>query len=301
MNLDKKLKQALLEKLSHFHRSMPVYSIKKLSYEEMIDNSKYYALRFTGSNSDKPFRIPQKKDDLTLINLSMDTKMRIYHHSNTVTIHRKMNLFQNEIGKELDKKQLSQIAINEMNRLELDKLKLSFEHVEFERLWQIKSTSMTIEKTREPVILLRIVGAFRRYINKIPVFGGASIFIKIAGGPQVQSIGIHWRQIKEKPINNVRIIDPNIAADKLLKNLNSSLTNNVLTLEDYKPEFFALGYFSLSKRHQQNYMQPVYIAIFKSVRGINFNRELVIPASTHAYEPVTIAPEGHKSKKKIKR
>src|SRR5918993_575836 len=142
MDIDKKLKQALLEKLSNFHQSLPVYSIKKLSYVEMIDNSKYYASQFTGSDSDKSFRCPQRKDDLTLINLSLDTKMRIYHNSNTIIIERKMkpfeNVFENGIEKEFDKKQLSEITINEMNRLELDKLKLSFEHVEFERLWQIK-------------------------------------------------------------------------------------------------------------------------------------------------------------------
>lgn len=301
MDIDKKLKQTLLEKLSNFQRTMYVYSIKKLSYDEMIDNSKYYASRFTGSDTDKPFKCPQRKEDLTLINLSLDTKMRIYHNSNAIIIDRKMNLFDNLIEKEYDEKQLSEIVTNEMKRLELDKLKLDFEHVEFERLWQIKSTSMNIEKTPEPVIICRIVGAFRRHINKTPVLGGASIFVKIARGRQLQSIGIDWRQIIEKPINNVKIIEPETAAQKLLKSLNYRLPNSVITLEDYKPAFFALGYFSMSKRQKQNYMQPVYVAMFESVTGTTFNISLIIPATTHAYEPVDVAPEERMSKKKAKR
>jgi hypothetical protein len=148
MDIDKKLKQELLEILPNSQGSMPVYSIKKLSYAEMIKYSKYYASRFMGRDSDAPFRCPLREDDLTLIKLSLDTKMRIYHNSNTVIIRRRMDPLENLIGEKSDIKQLSEIAIDEMNKLELDKKKLPFEHLEFERLWQIKASSITIEKTR---------------------------------------------------------------------------------------------------------------------------------------------------------
>ena len=295
MGIDKKLKQELLEILQNSQESMPVYSIKKLSYTEMIHYSRYYASRFMGRDSDAPFRCPHREDDLTLIKLSLDTKMRIYHNSNTVIIRRRMDPLENLIGEKSDIKQLSEIAIDEINKLELEKKKLPFEHVEFERLWQIKASSMTIEKTKEPILLCRIIGAFRRHINKIPVYGAASIFIKIAGGRQIESIGIDWRQINEKPINRVKIIDPDIAAEKVLKNLNFN-SNMVVTPEDYKPVFFALGYYSMPKRQQQNYMQPVYVAMFESLAS-TLNMEIVIPATTHTYEPVSIAPQARKSKK----
>jgi hypothetical protein len=91
MVTNKKLKQELLEILQNPQKSMPVYSIKKLSYAEMIQYSKYFASRFKGRDSDAPFRCPHRADDLTLIKLSLDTKMRIYHNSNTVIIRRRMD------------------------------------------------------------------------------------------------------------------------------------------------------------------------------------------------------------------
>ena len=39
-----------------------------------------------------------------------------------------------------------------------------------------------------------------RHINKIPVYGGASIFVKIAAEGLVESVGIEWKEINEKPI-----------------------------------------------------------------------------------------------------
>jgi hypothetical protein len=288
LEVDKNLKKILLEKMSNFHSSMPVYSIKKLSYKEMIGNSKYYALQFTGKISDTSFRTSIRKDDLTIVRLSLDTKMRIYHNSNNILINRKMGLFENLIEKELGREQLSKIVINEKNRLQLDKFKMSFENVEFERLWQIKASSMTIEKTTAPTVTCRIVGGFRRYINEFPVHGGASIFIKMAGRRLIQSVGVDWRQIGEKPVNIVRIIAPAIAAERILKELNSRLRGAVLTMDDYEPKLFSLGYYSMPKRHQQDYMQPVYVATFESVTGKTLNASLVIPASPHTYEPVTV-------------
>lgn len=295
MGIDKKLKQDLIEKLLNYETSMPVYSIKRMSHPEMIEYSKYYALRFMGKGSLAPFKSLQRQDDLTIIKLSLDTKMRIYHNSNAIIIRRKMYPMTDLIKEKLETKQLSEIVINEMKKLELDKGKQTFEHVEFERLWQIKACSVSIEKTKEPEVLCRIVGAFRRYINKIPVYGAASIFIKMAGGRKIESIGINWRQINGKPVNRINILKPDIAAEKILKKL-SSISNILLTSEDYKPVFFALGYFSMSKRFQQNYMQPAYVAMFESIGQTTFNLDMVIPASNHIYEPISMAPKGYKSK-----
>jgi hypothetical protein len=280
------LKQELVEKLSNFHKSMPVYSIKKLSYNEMLELGKYYSSRFMRRDTAGLFRVSQRDDDSTLIHLSLDINMRIYHNSNTVTISRKMGPLEHLIKERFDKKKLSEIAINEMKKLELEKIsRLSFEQLKFEILWQIKCGGVTIEEERTPVFLCRIVGAFRRYINEVPVYGRASSFIRLAGENMIESVGIDWRQINEKPIDNAKIIDPKIAAEKILDDLSSTTPKKVLTSEDYKPEFFALGYFSKPKRRQQNYMQPVYIAMFQDLGWTAWKRLIVIPATEHVYEP----------------
>jgi hypothetical protein len=53
VELDQKLKQKLLGKLSDYYPSIPVYSIRKLSDTEVEERAKYYASQFMGG---KPIR-----------------------------------------------------------------------------------------------------------------------------------------------------------------------------------------------------------------------------------------------------
>ena len=301
MEVDQHLKQELLEKLSNFKETIPVYSIRNLSYKEMEKNAKYYADQFIEEDSHEYFKSSIQQDEAsTIINLPNDTKMRIFYNSNTMIIKRKLKPFDHLIEDAFDKKQLTEVAINTMKRLDLDKNRLSFEQVEFERLWQIKASGITIEKKIAPVILCRIVGAFRRYINQIPVYGKASIFVKISGNNLIESVGIDWRQIEEKSIDDVKINNPESAAELILRNLNSYSPSMAVTSQDYKPEFFSLGYFSMPKKQQQNYMQPVYVAMFKSVGWTSLNRLITIPATNDVYEPICRTPSAFISTNQVK-
>lgn len=290
MAVDKKLKQGLVEKLSKFYGSMSVYSIRKMSYADIIENAKYYASQFMGRDVSASIRYAQTEDDSILVNLSTDVRMRIFHNSNAVIIKRKMRPLEHLIKEKLEIKQLYAIAINAMKKLDLDKFRMPSEQIEFESLWQVKTDSINIEKIREPAELCRIIGTFRRHINKIPVYGRASIFIKIAGEDLIESVGIDWRPINENPINEVKITNPEIAAEKILKELNSFIPNKMITFDDYEPEFFYLGYCSMPKRQKQNYMQPVYFAMFRSLVS-GWHRGIVVPASNHVFEPLRRVPD----------
>ena len=169
---------------------MPVYSIRKLSDVEKDERAKFYASKFMSGRSIQPF-ILHKEDKSTLINLPLNTTMEIFNNSDTFTIRKKLNPFEHIIKKKLDLKQMSEMVLDVMKKLELDKYKLSIEHAEFESLAQIKASGITIQEKRLPVILCRIEGVFRRYIAEIPVFGGPSISIKIGDGI-VESIKIDW-------------------------------------------------------------------------------------------------------------
>jgi hypothetical protein len=93
-----------------YYGSMSVYSIRKMSYNDMLENAKYYASRFIGKNVDKSFGHAQKEDDSIMVNLSVDVRMRIYHNSNTVIIKRKMNPLEHLFKEESEIKDLSEIA-----------------------------------------------------------------------------------------------------------------------------------------------------------------------------------------------
>jgi hypothetical protein len=287
------LKQELMKKLTNFQETIPVFRVKNLSYEEIVKNVKSYASKFIDEDPEEFFKSAvQRPDSSILISLPRDTIMRIFHTSNSMIIKRRMKPLENLIEGNRDKNQLIQAAIAAMKRLELDKTKQSFEQVEFERLWQIKAGGITLEKVVASEILCRIVGTFRRYINKIPVYGKASIFVKLAGGNMVQSVGIDWRQVELNPIDEVKITDPERSAEIIIKNLNSFSPNKTVTLNEYTPESFSLGYFSMPKRSWQNYMQPVYVATFRSTGWTSLNRMIVIHATDDVYEPISRMPIG---------
>jgi hypothetical protein len=290
LEVDQKLKQELLGKLPDNYPSLPVYSIRKLSDPETEERARYYASQFMGGKSIQSFR-SHKEDGSTLVSLPWNTTMEIFHNSDTVIIEKKMNPFEHTIKKNLELESLTEIAIKVMKKLELDKYKLSIEHAELEKLWEIKASGITIEEKKLPVILCRIVGAFRRYINGIPVYGGASIYIKIAEDELIESIGVEWRQINEKPNAEAKIIRPEVAVEQILKELGSTFPDHIITTQDYEPELFALGYYSKPKRQHQNYMQPVYIAMLKSLGLSKWNQKIVIPATNPVFEHFSTDPK----------
>jgi hypothetical protein len=288
MQVDKKLKQKLIEELPDFYDSVPVYPIRDLSSDEINEKATYCASQFMGRGSLATFRSTEKNDDMTLVNLPWNTRMWIYRNSNAIIIERRLNPFQNlfELGSDINK--LGRIAIDIMKRLKLDKWKYPFEQLEFESLGQVKVTGINIEGEKSQILSTRIIGNFRRYINEVPVYGRASVSIRIAGRYTVESIRIDWRHIEEKPIEYPKIIDSESAADKILSKFNSAFPNSKLSSEDWSPRFFGLGYFSMPKTRHQKYIQPVYIAMFKpsDTALTTLNPVIIIPATTRNYESI---------------
>jgi hypothetical protein len=67
------------------------------------------------------------------------------------------------------------------------------DNLQFERLWQIKATGMTLSGQRGVVALCRVVGAFRRYLYELPVWGRASAVVELADDNVIAAAGIDWR------------------------------------------------------------------------------------------------------------
>ena len=74
-----------------------------------------------------------------------------------------------------------------------------------------------------------------------------------------------------------------------------------ITTEDFEPQFFSLGYFSMPKRQQQKYMQPVYIAEFNDMGLTTWSHLIVVPATSHVYEPFKRTPEESMSHNKFRK
>ncbi len=87
MEVDKELKNNLVNLLSNFRESIPIYPIRQLTFDEIKRSGIYFATKFMQMQNIKTF-IPhiQESYDSTKVYLSAGVTMRLFHNSNSMTI-----------------------------------------------------------------------------------------------------------------------------------------------------------------------------------------------------------------------
>ncbi|MFC2169957.1 hypothetical protein ACFLRM_05275 [Acidobacteriota bacterium] len=293
MKIDNELKKAIVEKAQHHRDSVPVFRIVHQPMKSLEKEAVDLALRYAADHGIKGARFSLKKEqERTIIQLPEDSRLQFFHASGAMIAESGWNPFSRIISnnaEDIDQKSLIKQAHEVVHRLKLDRCREN-EQLRFDRLWKIKASGVTRQGKQGAVNLIRVVGAFRRYLNDLPVWGCASVFIKLAEKGQVDSLGIDWRPVSEDPIDEADIIDPGEGAKRILEELQITRLDNPFTLEDFEIEFFTLSYFSLPKRRQQTIMQPVWIALLRdrvhSERITSLNHLAVVPAANSPYESI---------------
>jgi hypothetical protein len=289
MKIDNELIENLIRKAQFYQEQVPIFQIKQIPLPILEKDAEDFARRFVEYCGMKESKMStMKKPNRTILQFPEGIKLKVYHASGAMIMDRGWNPLQNIISEKVEKveKDLfikqSQEAIN---NLKLDRSGKN-EELRFERLWQIKASGMTKEGKQGNITLARTVGAFRRYLNDLPVWGRASVFIKLASEGQVDSWGLDWRNVCDKPIDEVETLNPDDGAKKIMEEFQTTLPNISFTLEDFEPELFAMGYFSQPKRRAQTIMQPVWIAMFRAKGWTTLNHLIVVPALRVPYEPI---------------
>jgi hypothetical protein len=162
------------------------------------------------------------------------------------------------------------------------------EQLRFERLWQIKAAAGDRNgKVVEPV-LCRVVGTYRHIVNDLPVWGAASVAIKLAGEGTLDSITIQLRERTFEVLDRPKIVSPEQAVRQILLKLESLMGNYKISIDEIaEPEWTHFGYLSLPKRKVQRVLAPVYVSAIK----INGQQEsqaylFAISATEKAYLPL---------------
>lgn len=279
-----------MEKLGKSRSSMPVFRVPERSLDD-LHNSLVSAVDGVCALAG----LGKLRHEATLHNkrtfmaFQSGIKAQVYHASGALAISRGFAPFQHIIATDAstanlnDLEQQAKTAINKLNLVSLGKN----EKLKFERLWKLKAGGVTEKGEFGPIALTEVVGAFRRYLGNIPVYGAASQFVQIVADNQVSGVGVDWRRIEEEPFETAKLISAEEGAERLLQQLQVFLPERPLTMEDYTPDEFLTGYFSLPKRRAQNYMQPVFIAKFlDNGPDTSLNRLIAIPAGVKLYEPI---------------
>ena len=108
--------------------------------------------------------------------------------------------------------------------------------------------------------------------------------MQVAGGDQIDSMGVDWRPIDPNAFDHVKVITPDDAAARMISDLQSRTPGSELSPDDVDIAMFALGYFSLPKRRSQTALTPVYVAMVSTQGWGTLNHLLVTSASELEYE-----------------
>lgn len=216
----------------------------------------------------------------TIIQLPLGVHATIYHASGAMLLISGINTMESLFAKVLEKETLVQLVEKTAAQLNLASLMGQNESLKFERLWQIKAAAADRNNATVSPVLCRIVGAYRHFVRDLPVWGPASVAIRLANEGVLDSLIVQLRETTNEVISVEPVIDPEKAADVAVQQINNLINNHMLTDHAITSLQLRFGYFSLSKRASQPVLAPVYIASY-DIDSRSYLK--VIPATEKTY------------------
>lgn len=284
---DVALHRELLAKFNAFHDEIPVFRVRHLSIEELERDASSFAsghLTLHGLPAPRPSLV--RRAGVTHLQLPDNFAAQVFHASGAVLCQRRIPPMDRLFSADVTRERLTAEATTAATRVGLHRRETPTDQLKFEHLWQIKAAGITRDGRRSEPVLCRTVGAFRRHLGGVPVWGRASAFVKLDGTGQVEAAGLDWRHLHDAPVERARVIDPADAARSVLGELSGRMIGARLDLGTHTPEFFSLGYFSMPKQRAQEFFQPVFVARLKARGDSTLDHLIVVPASPRLYEPI---------------
>jgi hypothetical protein len=262
-----------------------VYRIESPSLDELEASAARLAKRAAGQNEDCKSHIMRGKGRSDLL-LSDGIRARAYHPSGAIAVKAGWAPMEHLIGEKADKEALTKATIAASGHLGFDRLAASGEKLVFERLWQIKATGINRQRERGPEVVCRAIGAFRRYLGDLPVWGRASAVVELAANHRISGAAVDWRPVAPLSLDRAKVIDPERAARAIIADLNGRRPGGELADNDFDVAQFSLGYMSLPKRRAQGTFAPVYVALLEPRGWTTMNHVVVVNGSEKSYEDV---------------
>lgn len=260
--------------------------------QHTLDDMHQRAKRFL-AGTEEAFQIPAGRSNLvrgrdqTVIQLALGARAVIYHASGAMKLVAGLSPMESLFKRAEERDRLMRAVDMAAARLGLNGWVGAGESVRFERLWQIKAAAADRRKTVDPV-LCRIVGAYRHFVRELPVWGAASVALKLAGEGVLDFLSIQLRTPSGETIERAKVTPPEVAARQIAVHLEGLMGKSNLNLdESAKPQWVRFGYLSLSKRKPQRVLAPVYMAAI-SIEGQPESQAYLITTSAteRAYLPL---------------
>lgn len=229
--------------------------------------------------------------DRTLARLPDGAYAEVFHASGAMRLSTGLKamdaLFERPVPGEELQSQVQSMA----KRLQVDAWMGPRSSLAFERLWQIKAAAADRqEKVIEPV-LCRAVGAFRQSVGELPVFGAASVAVKMAGGGQLDSVSLQLLETQGEAMETASLVPVDEAARQVYQQLESLMGRSKMPVSEMKlqAEPLRLGYVHLGKRKAQRLLAPHFLAAVR-IEGEEVQAyQFIVPATQRTFVPLCFA------------
>jgi hypothetical protein len=226
-------------------------------------------------------------DTLTTVHLAQGARAVLYHASGAVEFRSGLAPFEATFAAGTERELLTRLVAASAARIDLKNWTGEQGTLSFERLWQMKAHGADRSGKTTDALLTRVVGAFRHSVAGIPVLGGASVALRLAGDGSIDALTLRIRPSAGEVIDTAKIIAPESAARQLALQLSSllgcgkeSVPGDVV--REAKLQF---GYLDLGKRKAQEVLAPAYVAqITLQHRMEKQAYILAVPATERCYQ-----------------
>jgi hypothetical protein len=194
-----------------------------------------------------------------------------------------------------DQAGLTKVVESAAARLNLRDFIARNEAVSFERLWSIKAAAADRDGKVATPVLCRIVGAYRHFVRDLPVWGPASIALKLAGGGRLDSISVNMRETTTEVVDRPGVLKPEQGARSIAMQLQTLMGQSKINLEEVaRVDWVRFGYLSLPGRKTQSVLAPVYVAAI-SITGQEEAQGYVLAASATEQTYLPLEPRGNEA------
>jgi hypothetical protein len=259
--------QLLIDSLAKSAGRLPtqadVIGLQQLSLDDMQGRAKRFLSNLAEQEDRSPSRGDwQTRDDHTAITLPQGARAMLYHASGAMKYSSGMAPFDSMFERMADKETLTKLVTEAGRRFDVAQWAGPGGEMTFERLWQMKAQGEDRSGKQSEPVLTRIVGAYRHFIDGIPVLGAASVALKLSGDSALDSLAIQVRSRASEVIDQARIIGPELGARQICSQLNSLIGYGKIETptEMIESQSMRFGYINLGKRKSQQLLAPAFLA-----------------------------------------
>lgn len=130
----------------------------------------------------------------------------------------------------------------------------------FERLFQTLGRGTDKEGRQSATTLFRATGAWRQFIGTLPVLGGASAAVRLAGDGRLDGLSIRTRPASGEVLDRAALIEAQAGARQVVQQLATLLGKSEVPEGLVEAATMQLGYLDLGKRKVQRVLAPAYVA-----------------------------------------